>query len=71
MTRTTRRQKHSTRSTRKHTRATALRELARRYPKVEHVGFEWKNPFNKASRGIRWTQKDLAMFRKFQQELKA
>ena len=46
----------------------ALRELAKKNPYAEHVGYMWKNPLNPRSRGIRWTTKDLTLFRKLQLE---
>ncbi len=49
-------------------RIRALRELARRNPTAKHTGFLWKNPFNPKSRGIRWTKKDIELFRQFQNE---
>jgi len=47
----------------------ALRELARKHPYTEHVGYIWKNPLNPRSRGIRWKRKDLELFRQFQKEI--
>ena len=47
----------------------ALRELARKHPYTENVGYIWKNPLNPRSRGIRWTHKDLNLFRHFQKEM--
>ncbi len=49
-------------------RIRALRQLARIHPTAEQTGFLWKNPFNPKSRGIRWTKKDLELFRQFQNE---
>ena len=46
----------------------ALKELARRHPYSEYVGYLWKNPLNPRSVGIRWKTKDLQMFREFQKE---
>jgi hypothetical protein len=46
-------------------RIRALRQLARIHPTAEQIGFWWKNP---KSRGIRWTKKDLELFRQFQNE---
>jgi hypothetical protein len=46
----------------------ALRELAKKHPYAEHVGYMWKNPLNPRSKGIRWTTRDLNLFRKFQIE---
>ena len=47
-------------------RMAALRELAKRHPRAKDVGFLWKNPFNSKSRGIRWSARDLEIFRQFQ-----
>lgn len=52
----------------KEERMKALRALAKKHPRTEHVGFLWKNPLNFKSKGIRWTTTDLALFRKFQKE---
>ena len=49
-------------------RITALKELARQYPDIEHVGTIWKNPLNMRSKGIRWTKSDLILFRMFQRD---
>jgi hypothetical protein len=53
----------------------ALKALAKLYPTggVDHVfGFGlWKNPLNPNSRGTRWTNKDLELFRKYQQEIQS
>ncbi len=46
----------------------ALKELAKQYPHIEHVGTMWKNPFNPHSKGIRWTKSDLSLFRMFQKD---
>ena len=46
----------------------ALKHLAEMYPRLEHIGFTWKNPFNPRSRGMRWRREDLAKFREFQTE---
>jgi hypothetical protein len=46
----------------------ALRTLAQIHPYSEHVGYMWKNPLNPRSKGIRWTTRDLNLFRKFQIE---
>jgi hypothetical protein len=46
----------------------ALRALAKKHPYAEHVGYLWKNPLNPRSKGIRWTTKDLNLFRQFQIE---
>lgn len=53
-------------NTRKHSRNDSLRALARKHPHSEHVGFMWKDPLNKKSKGIRWTRRNLNTFRKFQ-----
>jgi hypothetical protein len=45
-----------------------LKELAKQYPHTEHVGTMWKNPLNPRSKGIRWTNSDLILFRMFQHE---
>lgn len=47
-------------------RMAALRELAKRHPHTKDVGFLWKNPFNPKSKGIRWTTRDLEIFRQLQ-----
>lgn len=52
----------------KQERILALRALAMKYPRVENVGHIWKNPLNPKSRGLRWTNSDLNMFRQFQSE---
>lgn len=46
----------------------ALRALAAKHPTAEHVGYLWKNPLNPRSRGLRWTNATLALFRTFQAE---
>ena len=46
----------------------ALRILAQIHPYDENVGYMWKNPLNPRSKGIRWTIRDLDLFRKFQIE---
>lgn len=46
----------------------ALRELAKKHPYAENVGYLWKNPLNPRSKGKRWSNKDLDLFRKFQLE---
>uniref|UniRef100_A0A6C0B8U2 Uncharacterized protein n=1 Tax=viral metagenome TaxID=1070528 RepID=A0A6C0B8U2_9ZZZZ len=46
----------------------ALKELAKKYPHTEHVGKMWKNPLNLQSKGIRWTNSDLILFRMFQRD---
>jgi hypothetical protein len=43
-----------------------LKALAKKHPRVKDVGFLWKNPLNPKSTGIRWTVRDLEIFRKFQ-----
>ena len=43
----------------------ALKALAKQYP---HVGTMWKNPLNTKSKGIRWTNSDLILFRMFQRD---
>jgi hypothetical protein len=50
----------------KEERILALRELAKKHPYAENVGYMWKNPLNSKSKGIRWTSQDLELFRKFQ-----
>lgn len=50
----------------KQEKITALTELAKQYPHIEHVGTMWKNPLNPRSKGIRWTKSDLILFRMFQ-----
>ncbi len=52
----------------KEERIRALREYARMNPTAEHIGSIWINPFNPKSRGIRWTKKDIELFRRFQNE---
>lgn len=44
----------------------ALRALAKKHPYAENVGYMWKNPLNIRSKGIRWSTRDLNLFRKFQ-----
>jgi hypothetical protein len=51
--------------------AAALKALAAKHPTAEHVGYLWKNPLNPKSRGRRWTNETLAMFRQFQAEARA
>lgn len=46
----------------------ALRALAQKHLNAEHVGTLWKNPLNPRSKGLRWTNTTLDMFRKFQAE---
>jgi hypothetical protein len=48
----------------------ALRILAKRHPNVKDVGYMLKIPLNPKSRGIRWTPKDLKLFRQLQREYK-
>jgi len=48
----------------------ALRALAKKHPYSENVGYKWKNPLNPRSKGKRWTNEDLSLFRKFQIEYK-
>jgi hypothetical protein len=50
----------------KEERIAALKALAKKHPLTKDVGFLWKNPLNAKSKGIRWTPRDLEMFRKFQ-----
>lgn len=52
----------------KEERILALRELAKKHPYSEHVGYMWKNPLNPRSRGMRWSTTDLKLFRQFQLE---
>ena len=47
-------------------RIAALRVLAMKHPHAKDVGHLWKNPLNPRSTGIRWTNRDLETFRKFQ-----
>jgi hypothetical protein len=49
-------------------RIAALKALAAKHPYAQDVGYLWKNPLNSRSHGIRWTAKDLEMFRRFQIE---
>jgi hypothetical protein len=53
---------------RKEEKLAALKELARRYPRVKDVGHFWKNPLDPKSRGIRWTKTDLALFLELQKK---
>jgi hypothetical protein len=57
----------------KQERINALRTLAMKHPVggVDHIyGYgRWKNPLNPRSTGLRWTRRDLELFRQFQQEL--
>jgi hypothetical protein len=46
----------------------ALRALAKKHPYAENVGYLWKNPLNPRSKGKRWTNADLKLFRQFQLE---
>jgi hypothetical protein len=50
-----------------------LKELALKHPEgdVDHIyGYgRWKNPLNPRSTGLRWTRRDLELFKLFQQEL--
>lgn len=46
----------------------ALKALAQKHPYAEHVGHLWKNPLNPRSKGRRWTNQDLDLFRKFQRD---
>lgn len=54
-----------------HSRNAALRELARRYPDKEEVGYMWKDPRAKTTRTRRWTIRDLKKFREYQKEEKS
>jgi hypothetical protein len=51
----------------------SLKALAKLYPigGVDHIFGRglWKNPLNPNSRGIRWTRKDLELFRYYQSEI--
>lgn len=47
-------------------RIAALKALAKQDPYASDVGTLWKNPLNPKSTGIRWTSRDLEMFRGFQ-----
>jgi hypothetical protein len=49
----------------------ALKALAVAHPRAVDVGYLWKNPLNPRSWGIRWTNKDLELFRKFQADARA
>ena len=49
------------------TRKAGLRALAKKHPYAKHVGFKWIAPGSR-SRGIRWTQKNLATFRALQKQ---
>jgi hypothetical protein len=57
----------------KQERLAALKALAFKHPSggVDHIyGYgRWKNPLNPRSTGIRWTRRDLDLFKNFQQEL--
>ena len=53
----------------KEERLKALKELARIHKNAKEIhGQLWKNPLNSKSKGIRWTQQDLELFKKFQKE---
>ena len=53
----------------KEDRLRALKELARIHKHAKEIhGQLWHNPLNSKSRGIRWTNEDLELFRKFQKE---
>lgn len=49
----------------------ALRALAKKHPYADDVGYLWKNPLNPKSRGRRWTNNDLELFRRFQLEYRS
>lgn len=49
-------------------RVKALKALAKKHPYATDVGYLWKNPLNPRSVGIRWTNRDLDLFKKFQIE---
>jgi hypothetical protein len=49
-------------------RIVALKTLAKKHPYAKNVGYMWKNPLNPRSKGIRWSTKDLNLFRKFQMD---
>ena len=55
----------------KEERLAALRALAKKHPYADFVGYLWKNPLNPRSQGIRWTNKDLAIFRSLQLEYRS
>ena len=44
----------------------ALRELAKKHPYAENVGYLWKNPLNPKSKGRRWSVAELKLFRELQ-----
>lgn len=46
----------------------ALRALAKKHPYAQDVGYLWKNPLNPKSKGRRWTNPDLKLFKQFQLE---
>jgi hypothetical protein len=48
----------------------ALKELARLNPDAKDIGTIWKNPHNPRSRGRRWSQNQIEIFRAFQKEFK-
>ena len=53
-------------------RIAALKELARLHP--HHTGWLgtlWKNPLNPRSTGLRWTNKDMELFKQFQKDARA
>jgi hypothetical protein len=50
----------------KEERIRALKALARKHPYAKDVGYMWKNPLNERSKGIRWSTKDLELFRQLQ-----
>jgi hypothetical protein len=51
-------------------RMKALRALAKKHPYAATMGFMWKNPLNPRSLGIRWTTRDMEIFKAFQAEYK-
>jgi hypothetical protein len=52
----------------KEERVKALKALAKKHPYATDLGHLWKNPLNPRSLGIRWTNRDLDLFKKFQIE---
>jgi hypothetical protein len=46
----------------------ALRALAKKHPHAKDVGYMWKNPLNPRSKGRRWIEADLKLFRQLQLE---
>jgi len=44
----------------------ALTALAKKHPHAKNVGFMWKNPLNPKSKGKRWSDTDLKLFRQLQ-----